>query len=247
MWGLCDGERSGEPPWAAQVPEPCDRMSQRLPILQDKQNPGRELWEGEGAPARGRRRLAGRSQRCPAEIGARPWVTGDAADMRALRSALLRGLGRWPVPDGVLRAHTRSRQSCWAPAPQVEGRARGRGWDCAPGRPDLAEHAGAMGPERTGAGVAQVQLPAPGPGSPGVNDPAGDAAELPLPSSCPVTEGARAAPSTVARDPAGPQPQDEPCWSRQPVSVAISGFSARLHSPSDNCNQHELQNGCSST
>lgn len=46
MWGLSDGERSGEPPWAAQVPEACSRVSQRLPTPQDKQNPGGELWEG---------------------------------------------------------------------------------------------------------------------------------------------------------------------------------------------------------
>lgn len=63
-----------------------------------------------------------------------------------------------------------------------------------------AEHAGPVGPERTGGGVAQVQVPAPEPGSPGADDPAGDAAELRRPSSCPVTEGARAAPSTVARE-----------------------------------------------
>lgn len=39
-----------------------------------------------------------------------------------------------------------------------------------------------------------------GRGPPGADDPAGDAAELPRPSFCPATEGARAAPSTVARE-----------------------------------------------
>lgn len=75
------------------------------------------------------------------------------------------------------------------------GRRPGEGAEMGP-----AEHAGPVGPERTGGGVAQVQVPAPGPGSPGADDPAGDAAELRRPSSCPVTEGARAAPSTVARE-----------------------------------------------
>lgn len=68
------------------------------PNPQDQPDRCAERWAG--APTRvGEGKLAGRSQRWPAEIGARPYVMGDGADKRDPHClALLRGLRRWRCP-----------------------------------------------------------------------------------------------------------------------------------------------------
>lgn len=130
-----------------------------------------------------------------------------------------------------------------APAPQVEGRARGRRWARLSTRALWAQSAPAGAWRR-------FRCRHLGRGPPGPMTLLGTqpSCTAPLPALSPCHRGRPGrAFDGGSRDPAGPQPQDEPGWSRQPVCVAISGFSARLHSPSDNWDQHKLQKGCSST